>query len=277
MFVSIKIFLIFLALVVGLKAANAKPKDIHLEYSVFIGGLNVVNVKIGLNLDRFQYNIKANAKTAGIVQRLFPWRMEAYSKGKINGEALQPVAAGQENNWKGKNRHIHVLFKQGVPEVDRIMPQPTKDSRTKVSRVLRVGSIDLASAILGIIRDLDFTRMCSTSFKVFDGRRLYDLIVEADGTSFLKANRYTMFSGKTVNCKLSIVKRAGFKRRDNPEWNSLDQTVRVSMGRVFNGAPLLPVRMGLETPLGQLISYLKASTLESNGEKKRFGRRFGVR
>ena len=111
MFVSIKFLIIFLALLTGVNLANAKTKDIELEYSVFIGGLNVVGVKIDLNLGLFRYDVKANAATAGVVQRLFPWQMAAYSNGSIDGRALQPMAAGQENNWKGKkNNNPRILI-----------------------------------------------------------------------------------------------------------------------------------------------------------------------
>jgi len=253
--------------------AASETWDVDLSYKIYVGGFNVADLKIDMDLATGKYDIAARVQTTGMVGRLFPWWMKAYSRGAIAGQGVMPVTAGQRNNWKGKERYIDLTFKDGVAEIDRIVPKPETDDRDRVPEAMRTGVVDLASAIVAIIRKMDSSQPCEAEVPVFDGRRRYDLVVKPDGAEKLRASGYTPFVGETVNCLLSIRKKAGFKKNDDSGWNDRDRSARVWMGKAFGNVPPVPVRLTLNTPLGSLIAHLSAATYTSGDTSIRLGQR----
>jgi len=253
--------------------AASETRDVDLSYKIYVGGFNVADLKIDMDLATGKYDIAARVQTTGMVGRLFPWWMKAYSRGAIAGQGVMPVTAGQRNNWKGKERYIDLTFKDGVAEIDRIVPKPETDDRDRVPEAMRTGVVDLASAIVAIIRKMDSSQPCEAEVSVFDGRRRYDLVVKPDGAEKLCASGYTPFVGETVNCLLSIRKKAGFKKNDDSGWNDRDRSARVWMGKAFGNVPPVPVRLTLNTPLGSLIAHLSAATYTSGDTSIKLGQR----
>ena len=260
-------------------AAAAKPGagsgagagDVDLSYKVYVGGFQVGALKIDLDLAARNYDIAAKVSTTGLVGRMFPWWMEAYSRGAIVSAGVMPVSAGQRNNWRGRDRFIDLKFSDGIARIDRIAPKPESDDRDRVPETMRTGVVDLASAIVSIIRRMDGNKPCRAEIPVFDGRRRYDLVTRPDGGEKLRPNGYTPFVGETVNCLVSIRKKAGFKKNDESGWNDKDRSARVWMGKAFAGVPPVPVRLTLDTPFGALIAHLSAAEYQSGGDRIKLG------
>ena len=150
----------------------------------------------------------------------------------------------------------------------RIRPKLRSDDREPVSEHMRRGTLDLMSAIIGLIARLHRNEPCDGIFRVFDGRRRYDLIAKSLGNKTIPPNRYTPFSGAAIKCRLSINKIAGFKKLDSSDWKGLDRSARVGMGRPFVDVPPVPIRLMLETPIGGLVAHLTFATSTVGGMKR---------
>ena len=247
--------------------ASAATRGVDLFYKIYIGGFHVIDLDVDIGLAPTEYDVAARVKSVGMVGRMFPWWMKAYSRGEISDSTVRPVSAGQQNNWRGKDRFIDLKFSDGVAEIDRIVPRPETDDRDRVPLEMRKGAVDLTSAIIALIRGMEAGRPCEAQVPVFDGRRRYDLVVTPDGGEKLRRSGYTPFVGDTVNCRLSIDKKAGFKKNDDSGWNDRDRSARVWMGKAFGDVPPVPVRLTLNTPLGSLVAHLNAASLEADGRK----------
>lgn len=243
--------------------ALAESPTSGLHYKVYIGGFHVVDLQIDLGLGAEAYDVEARLRTIGTIGNMFPWSMKAYSNGGLRAESVVPVAAGQQNNWRGNERFIDMTFAGGMPTVERIKPQPSGDERNAVPPEMRRGAIDLTSAIVAILTRLDAGAPCDASIPVFDGRRRFDLVARPDGTDRLRASRHSPFEGPTVNCLVSVDKKAGFKENDSGGWNDPGREARVWMGRAFEGVPPVPVRLTIDTPVGSLIAHLDRATYKS--------------
>jgi hypothetical protein len=249
-------------------SAFARDADVGLYYKVYVGGFHVGDLNFDIGLRPRKFDVEANIKSTGMIGRMFPWSMKAYSNGAFaSGGGVNPVAAGQTNNWRGKERFIDLSFENGVAQVKRIQPTPDADDRDRVSEDLRTGALDLTSAIMTIITRMDSKAECTAQVPVFDGRRRFDLVVEPDGVDRLKPNRYSPFGGETTNCIVWMDKKAGFKKRDSSGWNDSERKARVWMGRAFGDAPPVPVRLTFDTPFGALIAHLNKATMVS-GENR---------
>jgi hypothetical protein len=254
-------------------SAAAQSRDVDLSYSIYVGGFQVASLKIDLDLAAEDYNIAAKVSTTGMIGRMFPWWMKAYSRGEIvgSGVGVVPVSAGQRNNWRGRERFIDMKFTGGIARIDKIAPKPETDDRDRVPVAMRTGVVDLASAIVSIIRKMDGDQACAADIPVFDGRRRYDLVSVPDGSEKLKPSGYTPFVGETVNCIVSVRKKAGFKKNDDSGWNDKGRSARVWMGKAFGDVPPVPVRLTLNTPLGALIAHLSAAEYASGAQKVKLG------
>ena len=203
---------------------------------------------------------------------MFPWWRKAYSRGKISEAGVKPMVAGQRNSWRGKDRFIDLKFADGVAIIDRISPEPKTDDRAKVPFEMRVGVMDLASAIISIFRKMDVGQSCRAQMHVFAGRRRYDLMVAPDGNDIIKPSGYTPYIGGTVNCRLTIDKKAGFKKTDKSGWNDRERSARIWMGKPFGDVPPVPVRLTINTPLGFVIAHLNGAAVESEGRRTKLKR-----
>lgn len=255
------------------EAAAAEKNTVDLRYKVYIGGFSVADITVGMDLAPANYDIAAKVETSGMVGQMFPWWMKAYSSGRIVGAGVMPVKAGQRNSWKGRERFIDMSFDDGIARIERIAPKPDGDDRDRVPEALRTGAVDLASALVSIIRKMDGDDTCSAQVPVFDGRRRYDLIARPDGVEKLRPSGYTPYVGETVNCELRIHKKVGFTKTDKSGWNDGDRRARVWMGKAFADAPPVPVRLTLDTPLGALIAHLSAASHTVGGKKVKLGQK----
>ena len=265
---KIRTYLLILPTIVFLvQPVGAASRDIHLMYRIYVGGFHVVNLDVDINLGKDAYKFDAKVQTVGMIGRIFPWWMKAYSRGQISDVGVMPLVAGQHNNWRGKDRYIDIRFDNRVASVDRIVPEPEIDDRDRVPIELRTGVMDLTSAVIALIREMDVGKPCRTQTAIFDGRRRYDLIAVPDGTALLRSSSYSPYRGETVNCRLSVKKKAGFKKNDDSGWNDRERSARVWMAKAFKKVPPVPVQLTMNSPIGSIIAHLNDASVEFKGRK----------
>lgn len=247
-------------------AANAAPaaeRKGNYYYKVYIGGFHVVDLFVDMDLMPARYDVAVRLKTIGMIGDMFPWGMKSYSNGLIRDGKLVPASAGQQNNWRGSERFVDMKYAGGLATVERIRPKPDADDRDGVPEALRRGALDLSSAVLTVLTRMDADSRCNAKIPVFDGRRRFDLITRPDGTDILKASRYSPYAGPTVNCAVSIDRKAGFKKKASDSWSESTTEARVWMGKAFDDMPPVPVRLTFDTSFGALIAHLNRATYKS--------------
>ena len=154
---------------VGVGGARAAERGV-LDYEVYFGGFAAVALEIDVERSAERYRISTTVRTLGLIDKLFPWTMRTYSRGRLAGVELRPQAAGHTSAWRGRTRIIDVRYRDGRPIVERLEPTPEKDEREPVSDDDVRGTIDLASAVLSLSLAVEAGRGCAGRVKVFDGR-----------------------------------------------------------------------------------------------------------
>lgn len=266
------------------------PMKVLLAYDVYFGGAHVGGLQVNVGLAPRAYNMQMQAKTVGLVDRLFPWRMQAKSHGELSQSlTMKPLQAEHGNVWRGKKRYITIVYDDGGGiKITRAKPGPAKDVGKDVPDALRRDTVDMTGAILRVALSMREGADCNHRVPVFNGRRRFDLIMSHEKTDLLKASRYSPFDGKAANCKV-WVKRIGKKKKrryDHPDdaggtegtssyeqrgkgWRERDRHGFVWIGRVFEGAPPMPVRVRVDTRFGVLMGHLRVAEMQREGEKKR--------
>ena len=124
-------------------------------------------------------------------------------------------------------------------------------------------TLDPLSVVAGLSKLLQQGGRCDGSFAVYDGRRRYDLTVSDAGTRKLEPNDYSIFEGEARGCHISYEMLGGHRiERNKYAATARDRTIWVA--RPAEGAPLIPVRLSIETDYGTVMGHLTGYSLGQN-------------
>lgn len=261
--------------------------QVDLDYRVYYAGARVGGMVVDIGLGPRAYEMKMHLETVGLAGKLFPWWMNAHSRGSVDGTGVTPGAAGQRNQWRGKDRWVELRYREGEAIIIGAEPAPDEDDRDAVNGSMRRNTLDLASAVLRVILSMDRGRRCGGSIPVFDGRRRYDMVLRHHSTERLSATSHSPYSGPAESCAVTMKRIGGFKRDDDRYgdgesettygydsdrgrgWREEDRHAHIWIGRVFADAPPMPVRLELDTPYGTLRAHLYEAEADVGGDRRR--------
>lgn len=267
------------------RAESQAPPPLGLEYGLFVGGLQALDVSTRVDLRESGYDIRFQARTDGFIGRLFPFVIEARTGGARADGRLRPARYATANRW-GDNGKRWVSMRyagdggsdESAPEI-AAEPPSDEDDRDVVPEAARLGTVDPVSAIYGLV--LDSEDGCSGRRAVFDGRRRYDIVAEDRGEGTVPPSSYAVYDGPARLCRLTIEKVDGFWTKYDMKRRYPD-TVDVWLAKVARDLPALPVRLEAETLIGALRVHLtgvqrgRAAELPASGlfplEEARSGR-----
>src|SRR5581483_7914086 len=99
----------------------------RLAYTVYFGGVRVVQLGIDAEMAPAAYDVTAHMQTIGVAKWAVPWISTARSKGKIAGLRLEPIQHRQSGELRGEPRIVAIDFKDGNVASLQVVPPPQKD------------------------------------------------------------------------------------------------------------------------------------------------------
>ena len=269
-----------LAAVFSVSSAAAGEGRLQLAYRVYFAGVHAANLGLGVSFDGAAYDadaaafdlhgtayaVSARFKTTGLAKGLTRWKTTAYSRGTLVLGDVVPVRAGYRDKQWWRKRRVELGFDRRTPKVVRMKPR--KKPRVPPSQLK--GALDPAGAFLAVLARFDAGKGCGLRIPIFDGRRLRELVGETDGegTGRLQADRYSPFAGPTVNCRVRLERKAGFKSKTGDQRERKDIEVQLWMARVFDEMPPVPVRLASDTGYGSIVAHLDRAELAAGGLKR---------
>ncbi len=248
-------------------ADDPQPKPaVGLDYRIFIGGLQALAATVTIASDPSRYDVEIKARTAGAIGRIFPWTIDIGSKGNVTGDALQPVEHAQTSNFQGKLRSVTLDYDGHGGFLDRkVVPDAHEDQRDEVPPDKTRDTLDIVSAVLAGLRNVDRTGSCATRVPVFDGRRRFDLVYSDDGHETIEPSDVEAYSGDALRCAVKVEPVAGFWRKNQKKFWSRrvdgeDQVIPIAVyiARVGAAKVEVPVRIESTSPFGPLVLNLQA-------------------
>ena len=242
------------------------------NYEVYIGGLNAVNISMDILLQKNIYDIKLAINTKGLTDTLFKWSMTAFSKGRFEQRVVMPRKAGRNSIWRGKKRSVLLTFAEnGFPKVvlnPKPDPKPLNLMDLK-SRELS-GARDLAGAILSYLTSSSKKNTCVRSELIYDGKRSYKLLFENQASVRLRPNQYSPFYGSTLRCQFKLKTISGFRSKTQRYSGVTDGTARIWLAQIFPNATMIPVRIEMDTTIGGLFVHLVSAEQNYKGKTRKF-------
>lgn len=257
----------FLALPAQAAEPSAQPttSPIDMTFTLYAGGLKVVDVNIDYTLTPKAYDIFAVAKTRGFWSSLVPWRNMIKSYGTVTEKGLQPQGARYDDVWKEKARTTEFSFNKDGVATAKANPPHKKDGRVEATDAQRKGVIDPLSAVVSVLAK-GGAAGCTGKIPAYDGRRVYNLVLSNKGEEKLAKSSYNIFSGPATRCEVLFEPVAGFPPKGKKSagfWSAQNNSDKrnpliIWMAKPRADLPVIPVRVQSATEYGTLVAHLRA-------------------
>ena len=240
-------------------AANtARAEAVSASYQVYFGGFHVLDAQALWQSSASDYRLVAEAESQGFLGWLNPWKGTTESDGRIVGDKVIPR---HHENWgttteESEESTVELTYDR-AGDLTKALVQPEQDfeGRVPLPDDAGKGTLDPMSVIAGLSELLQKSGRCEGTFAVFDGRKRYDLMVSDAGETDLEASDYSIYAGPAHGCRLDYKMLGGQKKERNKYVETARERI-VWVARPYEGAPLIPVRLQIETAYGTVMGHL---------------------
>ena len=199
------IIFIFFTLLISINSLKADIQNIKYDLHLRVLG---AQIKIGEITSYFEitdekYILEYDLKSESLVQLISPTK----GIGKINGKYINSKLIPENYNYtyerKGKIKSTNIEFLDSNVINSEVIPPFEKSKLTPVNESMLKNVIDPSTGII-LMGDYHLNENCSIDYRIFDGKRRYDLIY----TSIVEKDSYKV-------CTLQRQKLGGFKKDGN--------------------------------------------------------------
>ena len=224
-------------------------------YEVQFGNFVVGKSHVFIQADSSHIILNSKSKTAGFLDALYKYEGDLYASSVRGNNQWFPKIFSASGIFNNKERSSKLDFENNLvkyknyPVLDFKKVHPLNQSTL-------IGVIDPITAFINIIEKINAYQQCDETFKIFDGRRRYDLKIKSLGITLLENDRPKSFNGKVIVCGLKVKPLGG--HRLETKWRPNED--KFSDFKIFFGETslgrTLPVRMELERWFGTIIIRL---------------------
>jgi hypothetical protein len=185
-------------LVLALALPARAQTEIEAQFDVYFSGIRAgLLVFKGLTTDT-QYSAAGRLQSTGLLRIVADIRYDASVVGRIRDGRFVPVRYEEVANTGQRVSEAVMEYVDGVPQVKAFAP-PRDPKPDDLHPATQGGTLDPASAVFFLLRDVPEAQMCPGAIAMFDGVRRSRLSVENPQRD-----------GDTVTCSGQYRREAGF-------------------------------------------------------------------
>jgi len=240
-------------------AQTSSGLDVHIRYDVFLGGFLIATIMIDSTLNGSDYDITSTIETHGIVGILTGFQSRAWSKGSRTKGSFKPTFYQARNLWGGQDRSVRNDYATDGQVANQAIPTNIEDGRDKVPTERMVNTTDPLSAALGVVFGYADTGTCANETRIFDGRRLFDILLAEDNPDTIDGPFY---KGPAQRCLMRRNRVIGFSTDPWLPRSKSPKVVEIWFARLSDRLPPLPVRASADTGIGIGQIHMTAFKIE---------------
>ncbi len=249
-------------------APAEREQHYSLDYQIYGGGIHAIDatVKIDIQPNRI-YQGQVDAETRGTMADLFPWHNHILSNGLLKARNLQPVYHYSANDWFGKHRSVEIRYQNGDVQKIETVPTAAQDARDQVTAEQSKGTVDIITGALTFLQRVSLGESCNQKILIFDGRRVFNLVISDQGSETIAPSKYNIYSGTTKVCDLSLERVAGFWRKSQAAWTEDgDAKLRLTfwLAQLEPGGKYVPVKARSYGEFGTAFAHLHNATVNGS-------------
>ena len=160
----------------------------------------VMSIDTFLEIEDNKYEYKFSIRTNNIVDFINKVNGDGSIIGIID-EFYKPLHYKYRYTRKEKEKFVEIKYSDSSISELKLIPEPDKNKLTKIEDNMLINTIDPSSFFLNIL-NYENINNCEKTFRVFDGKRRYDV-------SFTKEDK--IISDDLIYCKANQIKLGGYK------------------------------------------------------------------
>ena len=236
---------------------SASSKQENYYYEVQFGNLIVGKAEVLFRSTSQNLNIDIKSQTAGILEALYEYNGVLKSTSIKNKGTWLPNKFSAGGVFNKKKRTTDITWVNDYKTVSYVNV-PTIDLKKyhEVQKSSLVNVIDPITAFMRVIEKINDENTCDHNFKVFDGRRRYDLEIKMIGNSTIDNDRPKSYQGNVLICGLRVFSIGGHRLKTN--WKPSEDKIsdiKIFFGKNWN-KDYVPVRVQIERWFGTVVVRL---------------------
>tara|TARA_B100001093_G_scaffold514109_1_gene587441 strand:+ start:408 stop:1145 length:738 start_codon:yes stop_codon:yes gene_type:complete len=184
--------------------------NIDAKFGIF-PSINVMEINTKLKTKEENFDYIFDIKSKNIVKFINETSGKGIVSGKIVDNKYIPSRYEYSYKRKEKNKYIEILYRKNVIEKITIKPRYDQSKLTPLTDQMLINTIDPPTFFLSILnyKNLD---NCNKVFRVFDGKRRYDV----------KFNKLSSSSSDLIQCEAKQIKLGGYKKKEDDVFATSD-------------------------------------------------------
>ncbi len=165
--------------------------------------VSVMEIDTLLNIENYKFFYEFRIKSKNIVEFI----NQVNGNGKVSGivdDTYRPTNYSYKYIRKKKEKYVEINYSDNVVEKIVNIPEIDKSKLSTISDDMLVGTIDPSSFFLNLL-DYDKTGQCKNKFKIFDGKRRYDVVFK--NINKIKKNN-------SIECEANQIRLGGYKNEE---------------------------------------------------------------
>jgi len=160
----------------------------------------VMSIDTFLKIEDDKYEYKFSIRTNNIVDFINKVNGDGSITGIIDG-FYKPLHYKYSYTRKEKEKYVEIKYNDSLISELNLIPEPDKNKLTRIEDSMLINTIDPSSFFLNILNYNNINN-CEKTFRVFDGKRRYDV-------EFTKEDK--IISDNLIYCKANQIKLGGYK------------------------------------------------------------------
>ncbi len=179
---------------------------VDVRYDVEVAGTRIMKASFSATIDAGQYSSSLDGKTTGVSNLFSKYKTNMTAEGLVRDNAFIPGTFGNDRKKNSKKSRSTDLTWSGNGKVLVETGDGTEEPEGPVAKALGRNAADPLTTILRLA-NTQADKPCSGSFRVFDGRDVYDLALSFRKQVVLASASTEGNSG--FDCKLTYTPIAG--------------------------------------------------------------------
>ena len=248
-------FVLMLLPMVSWADSPSLPRSVKLAYDAYAGSFYVMSAEVEMELKDGQYSIATNSKTEGFAAWMFSWTSHVKTEGRREEAVLTPIHHRVESHWNDRNQVVQLRYEDKNPIVAQLEPPSDSARRDPVPEKLRGNTVDPLTMTANLVLGMASGGGCEGNFRVFDGRRRYDMNIFHGVTDELQEHSSALYSGEAQTCAIELKRIAGFWKKSTKAGTPL-LAPTLWMASPLEGAPAVPVKFAAYSSYGSFRIHL---------------------
>jgi Protein of unknown function (DUF3108) len=222
----------------------ARPITFEARLGVFYAGFLVYSGSVVGRIADGRYTVAYEAKTRGLLRLVASMETKNEVVGVLRHGRFRALTYRDRIRWRSKRTAVQVAFgPEGAVRTTSTPPFEARNRRPIPTSVSR-GALDPLTMLLAGMAGTTTAEPCTSTHRIYDGRRLVRLDIENLGPERLLGDGLTMYSGPAVKCRMRLTTLADTRRRSAKRRKKDDEPDEAVfwLARFKQSAIWLPVR-----------------------------------